>query len=90
MIKKYHGNFILSVRSWQNYNYKKIQQKYNTFKISVSHTTRKPRLNEVEGVDYFFVSIDKFKEMISKKNSTNMLKFSVIIMERLEIWLIKL
>ena len=45
----------------------KIQQKYNTFKISVSHTTRKPRLNEVEGVDYFFVSIDKFKEMISKK-----------------------
>ena len=46
---------------------KKIQQKYNTFKISVSHTTRKPRLNEVEGVDYFFVSIDKFKEMISKK-----------------------
>ena len=46
---------------------KKIQQKYNNFKISVSHTTRKPRLNEVEGVDYFFVSIDKFKEMISKK-----------------------
>ena len=46
---------------------KKIQQKYNTFKISVSHTTRKPRLNEVEGVDYFFFSIDKFKEMISKK-----------------------
>ena len=46
---------------------KKIQQKYNTFKISVSHTTRKPRLNEVEGVDYFFVSLDKFKEMISEK-----------------------
>tara|TARA_B100000963_G_scaffold357252_1_gene378981 strand:+ start:4913 stop:5506 length:594 start_codon:yes stop_codon:yes gene_type:complete len=45
---------------------KKIQQKYNTFKISVSHTTRKPRLNEVDGVDYFFVSFERFKEMINK------------------------
>ena len=41
---------------------KKIQQKYNNFKISVSHTTRKPRSNEVDGVDYHFISIDKFKE----------------------------
>ena len=30
---------------------KKIQQKYQSFKISVSHTTRKPRPNEVHGVD---------------------------------------
>ena len=28
---------------------KKIQQKYQSFKISVSHTTRKPRPNEVDG-----------------------------------------
>ena len=41
---------------------KKIQQKYNTFKISVSHTTRKPRSNEVDGVDYNFVSQEKFKK----------------------------
>ena len=45
---------------------KKIQQKYHTFKISVSHTTRSPRSNEVEGVDYFFVSKEKFKELIKK------------------------
>ena len=32
---------------------KKIQQKYHSFKISVSHTTRKPRPNEVDGVDYY-------------------------------------
>ena len=31
---------------------KKIQQKYQSFKISVSHTTRKPRANEIDGVDY--------------------------------------
>ena len=46
---------------------KKIQQKYNSFKISVSHTTRKPRSNEVEGVDYHFVTKDKFEELIEKK-----------------------
>ena len=34
---------------------KKIQQKNQSFKISVSHTTRKPRSNEVDGVDYFFI-----------------------------------
>ena len=31
---------------------KKIQQKYQNFKISVSHTTRSPRDNEVDGVAY--------------------------------------
>ena len=66
MIKKYHGNFILSVRSWQNYNYKKFNKNIILLKFQFK-TTRKPRLNEVEGVDYFFVSIDKFKEMIQKK-----------------------
>jgi guanylate kinase len=44
---------------------KKIQQKYQNFKISVSHTTRKPRPNEVEGVDYFFVTHEEFKKKIS-------------------------
>ena len=44
---------------------KKIQQKYQNFKISVSHTTRKPRPNEVEGVDYNFVSQENFKKKIS-------------------------
>ncbi len=43
---------------------KKIQQKYQNFKISVSHTTRKPRPNEVEGVDYFFVSSEEFERKI--------------------------
>ena len=38
---------------------KKIQQKYQSFKISVSHTTRSPRSNEVDEVDYHFVSSDK-------------------------------
>ena len=45
---------------------KKIQQKYQSFKISVSHTTRKPRPNEIDGVDYFFISKEKFKKLIDE------------------------
>jgi guanylate kinase len=45
---------------------KKIQQKYQTFKISVSHTTRSPRSNEVDGVDYNFVSQKKFEDLINQ------------------------
>ena len=45
---------------------KKIQQKYQSFKISVSHTTRTPRSNEIDGVDYHFVSKEKFQELIKQ------------------------
>ena len=45
---------------------KKIQQKYHTFKISVSLTTRPPRSNEVDGVDYYFVTKAEFKKMIKE------------------------
>ena len=43
---------------------KKIQQKFNTFKISVSHTTRRPRPNEIDGIDYNFIDDKSFKEKI--------------------------
>ena len=46
---------------------KKIQQKYQSFKISVSHTTRKPRSNEINGIDYNFVSHEEFKRLIDEK-----------------------
>ena len=46
---------------------KKIQQKYQSFKISVSHTTRTPRSNEVDGVDYHFISHEKFEELVKQK-----------------------
>jgi len=45
---------------------KKIQQKYQNFKISVSHTTRKPRPNEVEGIDYYFINENDFENKIKK------------------------
>ena len=45
---------------------KKISQEQN-FKISISYTTRKPRTNEVNGKDYFFISKEEFENLI--KNS---------------------
>ena len=45
---------------------KKIAQE-NNFKISISHTTRKPRTNETNGQDYFFISEDEFKKLIKNK-----------------------
>ena len=46
---------------------KKIQQKYSSFKISVSHTTRAARSNEVDGVDYYFVDNVEFQKLIKEK-----------------------
>ena len=44
---------------------KKISKEKN-YKISVSHTTRQPRDNEVNGVDYFFVKQSEFQTLIKK------------------------
>ena len=42
----------------------KLLSKQNNYYISVSHTTRKPRINEVDSKDYHFVSEEKFKSLI--------------------------
>ena len=42
----------------------KLLSKKNSFFISISHTTRKPRPNEIDGNDYHFVSDDEFKRLI--------------------------
>ena len=47
---------------------KKLSQKYPNIKISISHTTRKPRPNEIDGVDYHFVNKDKFEKLIKDNN----------------------
>ena len=45
---------------------KKISSK-NNFSISISHTTRKPRSNEKDGIDYYFVTLEEFKKIISEQ-----------------------
>ena len=44
--------------------FKEIRKKRNDIVESVSATTRKPREGEVEGVNYFFLSEDEFKNLI--------------------------
>ncbi len=42
---------------------KLISEKKNFF-TSISHTTRTPRLNEINGVDYFFINEIEFQKLI--------------------------
>jgi len=38
----------------------------DTFAMTTSHTTRKPRTNEIDGVTYFFVSPSTFSSLVSQ------------------------
>ena len=38
--------------------------KLNNFEVSISHTTRKPRSNEIPNKDYFFINEEEFKRLI--------------------------
>ena len=45
----------------------KLLSKDKKFNISVSHTTRKPRINEVPDEDYYFVDDKKFQGLIKNE-----------------------
>ena len=47
---------------------KKLAENNPNFKISISHTTRKPRFNEINKKDYYFVDEVEF-DLLVKKNS---------------------
>ena len=44
----------------------KLLSKNKNFHISISHTTRKPRANEIQDEDYHFINNDEFKDLIKK------------------------
>ena len=44
-----------------------LLSKLENFEVSISHTTRKPRHNEVPDKDYYFISDDKFKRLIKNE-----------------------
>jgi guanylate kinase len=46
------------------------------FVSGVSHTTRTPRENEVDGKDYYFISVDKFEAMIASGAFIEYMKFN--------------
>jgi guanylate kinase len=45
----------------------KLLSKNKNFNISTSHTTRKPRLNEIPDRDYYFVDHKKFEQLIKNE-----------------------
>jgi len=45
----------------------KMLSKMDNYEISISHTTRKPRPNEVNDEDYYFVNEDEFKRLINNQ-----------------------
>ena len=42
------------------------QDEHKRMMVSVSHTTRQPRQGEVEGVHYYFVSVEEFERLIDE------------------------
>ena len=47
---------------------KKLAENNKNFAISISHTTRKPRPNEINGKDYYFVSKEEFEDLLKENN----------------------
>jgi len=45
---------------------KALMEREPGIRFSVSYTTRKPRLNEVDGRDYHFVTMEQFTEMVAR------------------------
>jgi guanylate kinase len=46
---------------------KKLAENNKNFTISISHTTRKPRPQEIDGKDYYFVDEKVFKEIVNQQ-----------------------
>ena len=44
----------------------KLLSKKKNFSVSISHTTRTPRSNEIDGIDYFFIDKVKFQKLIDE------------------------
>jgi guanylate kinase len=53
----------------------RMKERKLPFHFVVTATTRPPRLNETQGVDYFFVSHDEFAEMI---NQDELLEYAIV------------
>ncbi|MCT7548286.1 guanylate kinase [Aliarcobacter butzleri] len=47
---------------------KEVYKNISDYYFSISTTTREPRIGEINGVDYFFVSKEEFEEDIKKGN----------------------
>ena len=44
---------------------RKVLTRFKNLSYSISHTTRSPRENEKDGIDYFFINQDEFEQKIT-------------------------
>ena len=50
----------------------RLLSQQNNFEISTSHTTRKPRQEEIPDKDYYFVEEKEFERLIKKRYLDNL------------------
>ena len=62
---------------------KLLAKKYNITKI-VTYTTRTPRVNEVNGVDYNFVSVEEFAKLTEENFFVETTYYNSIFMVQLK------
>ncbi len=53
-----------------------LLQRHPQLNLSVSITTRSPRLGEIDGVHYYFVDRDRFEEMVKKQELLEWAEFA--------------
>lgn len=69
MSEKKHSVFLISAPSGAGKSslIELLVQRVPGLLFSISHTTRPPRQGETDGVEYFFVSQERFRQMIEAK-----------------------
>ena len=69
MEKQYHKIILITAPSGSGKTsiVNHLMKRFPRLEFSVSATTRKPRKNEKEGKDYYFIAEDNFKEKIHNK-----------------------
>ena len=68
VLKQNGHRFILSAPSGAGKTTlcRAILEQFPAMRYSISHTTRKPRPGEVNGIDYFFITPDEFQERLGE------------------------
>ena len=64
MLRPNHKRIILVGKAASGKDYLRKKYESRGFKYAVSYTTRPPREGEVDGVDYFFITVEEANKMV--------------------------
>ena len=65
-MNKNHKRIVLVGRAASGKDHARKKFEAKGYKYGISYTSRPPRSNEVNGIDYHFLSKEQFEDMISK------------------------